>query len=458
MRTPKAAYRWDISALAVALGLVGLAFWVGARLNERGVPLYAGAAPLYAAWGPHLGIGTPFAIAVAGVVVACGPAAAARLGWRPLLLLAYVIAVAWTISLALIDGWQAGVASRLVNPHEYLHEVPGVTDIPAMLRGFSGRILDFQPHAWTTHVAGHPPGALLVFVWLDRIGLGGGGAAGLVCIAVGCAAAVAVPVTVRAVASTRCPTRASSLARACVPFMVLFPGAVWIGVSADAVFTGVTATGAACLALGAAAGPGRMRRPLWCGVGGALLGFSIYLSYGLLLFGVIAVAVAVVAAPPGQWWRALAAVAPGAIAVIAAFTAAGFWWSDGYQRVVTRYYQGIGAVRPYGYWVWANLACLVLAVGPVIAPSLRRAVARLRRPADSPGLLAVAVVPLAAGLAVALADVSGLSKAETERIWLPFAVWLLVGTALLPPRSRRWWLSGQAVVALLVNHLFVTYW
>ena len=103
---------------------------------------------------------------------------AARLRWRPLLALSYATAVAWTLSLALIDGWQRGVAGRLTTRHEYLHEVPGVTDIPAMLRDFTARILDFQPDSWTTHVAGHPPGALLVFVWLDRVGLGGGGWAG----------------------------------------------------------------------------------------------------------------------------------------------------------------------------------------------------------------------------------------------------------------------------------------
>jgi hypothetical protein len=59
---------------------------------------------------------------------------------------------------------------------------------------------------------------------------------------------------------------------------------------------------------------------------------------------------------------------------------------------------------------------------------------------------------------ILVADVSGLSKAEVERIWLPFAVWLLPLTAMLPPATRRWWLAGQAVVALTVNHLVLTVW
>jgi methylthioxylose transferase len=57
---------------------------------------------------------------------------------------------------------------------------------------------------------------------------------------------------------------------------------------------------------------------------------------------------------------------------------------------------------------------------------------------------------------VAAADVSGLSKAEVERIWLPFAVWLLVAVARLPAGDRRWWLAGQGVTALAVNHLLWT--
>ena len=51
-----------------------------------------------------------------------------------------------------------------------------------------------------------------------------------------------------------------------------------------------------------------------------------------------------------------------------------------------------------------------------------------------------------------------MSKAETERIWLPFILWLLPAAALLPaPRPPR--LAGrQAVSALLVNHLLLTGW
>ncbi len=117
--------------------------------------------------------------------------------------------------------------------------------------------------------------------------------------------------------------------------------------------------------------------------------------------------------------------------------------------------QGAGGVRPYGYWVWANLACTVLVVGPATVAGLRRTgVTLLRRRARPDVRLGVLV--LAALIALLAADLSGMSKAETERIWLPFAVWLLPACAWLT--GARGWLAAQAVVALLLNHLLLTGW
>ncbi|CAM5236879.1 Membrane protein OS=Streptomyces antimycoticus OX=68175 GN=SSPO_030370 PE=4 SV=1 [Streptomyces antimycoticus] len=68
------------------------------------------------------------------------------------------------------------------------------------------------------------------------------------------------------------------------------------------------------------------------------------------------------------------------------------------------------------------------------------------------------VLTFAVLLALAVADLSGMSKAETERIWLPFLVWLLPTAALLPAVDRRRWLVAQACLGLLVNHLLLTGW
>ncbi|MEU1688877.1 hypothetical protein [Micromonospora sp. NPDC005707] len=444
--------RGDLLVLAVEAVLLGAAVAVGLVLNRRGVRLHADAAPLYATWRPHLGWGTPLAVLVAVVVLGPGLRWARTARWGPLLAAGWLAAVAWTLSLALIDGWSAGLARRLTAQAEYLHEVPGVADIPRMLAGFTDRILDFQPDSWSTHTAGHPPGALLVFVWLDRIGLGGGAAAALCCVLVGATVAVSVPVTLRALG-------AAEAARAVLPFLVLLPGAVWLGASGDAVFTGVVAAGLALLAA---------RGPLAALAGGLLLGFALHLSYGFVLVG--ALALAVLALRRDRRRAALLAATAGVAAVTALFVLAGFRWWEGYDRVVERYYQGWATDRPYAYWVWANLAALLLSAGPALGPALRRAVLAARvhlSGAGAPGggggpvarviaLGPTVLLPAAAALAVAAADLSGMSKAEVERIWLPFAVWLLVAVAHLPAPARRWWLAAQALTALAVNHLLFT--
>jgi methylthioxylose transferase len=432
------ARRLPVVVALAAGALVLVAAVQGARLRGLGVPLYAGAAPLFGYWLPHLGPGTPFAILLAVLVVARGPSLARSMPWPRLLAAGYATAVAWIVALATVDGWRRGFAGRLATGDEYLHEVPGVGDAGAMVRGFAGRILDFQPDSWTTHVAGHPPGALLVYVGLERIGLGGGAAAAAVTVLAGASVVVSIPVTLRALG-------AADLARAAVPFLALLPGAVWIGVSADGLFAGVTSAGVALVAVAACAErPARapMRASAAAAVGGGLLlGYGLYLSYGLTLMALPVLAVLAVT----RAWRTALAAAAGVGAVVVAFTVAGFWWLDGYHLVVQRYYQGIADDRPYSYWVWANLAALVLSAGPAAFAGL--VAVRDRAPR---------AVACAALLAVVVADVSGLSKAETERIWLPFAVWLAATAAALP--NPRRWLAVGAVIALAVNHLVMTGW
>jgi hypothetical protein len=139
------------------------------------------------------------------------------------------------------------------------------------------------------------------------------------------------------------------------------------------------------------------------------------------------------------------------------FTLAGFDWWQAYRLLVTRYYQGAGGTRPYGYWVWANLACTVLITGPATVAGLRRTgVVLVHRRTGSRDDVRLGLLVVASLLALLIADLSGMSKAETERIWLPFAMWLLPACAFLTrPRA---WLAAQALLALLLNHLLVTGW
>lgn len=438
----------DLVAVAVALALVAVSCGVGYALLDAGVPLNLQAPPLLARVMPHLGIGSPFAIALGALGALYAVRVSASLRWRRLGPLAVTVAIAWTSALALIDGWQRGWADRLTTDNEYLHDLPRIGGLGSFLRGFTSHILDFQPGSWTTHVSSHPPGATLVFLVLDRIGLGGGGWAGALVIVVGSTAGIAACLTVHQLG-------APGAARRMLPFAVFFPGAVWVGVSADGLFAGVAAWGIALAVIGSRRG-GR-GGVLTAGAGGLLLGYTVYLSYGLVLIGAVVLTSCLLGVRGRIWLATLV----GAVVVAAAFTFAGFDWLQGEHLLTIRYYQGIASVRPYSYFVWANLAALALSAGPAVAAGLRRAVpavVRSRPRSFDRETFVPAALSLAAAVAVLVADLTGLSKAETERIWLPFGFWLIASLALLPKRAVPAALALQIVIALLVNHLELTYW
>ncbi|MES5819934.1 hypothetical protein [Streptomyces sp. RG80] len=433
------------AALAAAL-LVTAAVLVGHHIQHAHHTLFVDWPPLLANWDPHLGPGTPAAVLLAAAGVAYGPALAARLRWRALLAAAWGTATAWILSLALVDGWHRGIAEQLTTRQEYLRVVDRFADIPAALNGFTGHILIDSPDNWPAHVAGHPPAATLTFVLLDRVGLRGGGWAGMWCVLVGATACVAVLVAARALAGER-------LARRAAPFLVLAPAAVWMGTSADAYFAAVAAWAVALLAL-AVTGPSIGRSVGWAAGSGLLFGLACYLSYGLTLFALLGATVLLLGRRRVRERPVLLLPLLVGLAVVpTVFTLAGFDWWEGYRLLVTRYHQGAGGIRPYGYWVWANLACTVLITGLATAAGLRRTGAVLIR---RRGGTRLALLVAAALLALLAADLSGMSKAETERIWLPFALWLLPACAFLT--RPRVWLAAQAVLALLLNHLLNTGW
>ena len=447
--------RQEAVAVGAAAALVLVAFIVPDLRLGMVTPLinatpkqikdYADTAPIFGWWNAHVGWGTGPAILIAVAAVVWGVGVAQHLRWRRLLLATWLTSGLWAFSLAMVDGWQRGFAGRLTAKHEYLRQVPTITDVGEAVRTFSSRILDFQPDSWITHVSGHPPGALLTFVWLDRVGLGGGAWAGMFCLLVGSSAAAAVVVAVRAVSD-------EATARSVAPFVALAPTAIWIAVSADGYFTGVAAWGIALLAVAVRR---TSTRPSLAAVGsGLLLGWAIFLNYGLVLMALPALAVLLCSRDRRGAARALVIAVGAALSVVAVFAIAGFWWFDGYTLVQQRYWQGIAQVRPFQYWGWANFASVVCAIGLGSVAGVARAfnvdAIRTRQGLN--------LLVLAALAAIVCADLSMLSKAETERIWLPFEVWLTAAPGLLPVRSHRWWLGVNAAGALLLNHLILTNW
>ncbi len=440
--------------LLAAVGLAGLAMVLpavtGWDVHVRYFP------PLHAEWDPRLGVGTLPALLLAAFAGWRAVELAGSLAWRWLLVWTYVAGLAWMLALAFVDGTD-GVGEILGDDYEYLPTARETTDLPAVLREYASRIRydgidDDLPGSrnWPVHVAGHPPGALAFFVLLVRVGLGGGFAAGLVVTLIAASTAVAVLVTLRVLG-------AESLARRAAPFLVFGPAAIWQSVSADGMFAAVAAWGLAALAAAAVATRDRPRLHgvAWALVSGLLLGYSVMLSYGLPLLGLLAVAVLVAA----RSWRPLPWSVLAALTVALTFGALGFWWWEGLDAVQDRYWQGVASNRPPSYWMWGNFAALAFSAGPLLGAGLTA----LRRPAveESLGPHAVRVARWLVGAAVLIvvvADASQLSRAEVERIWLPFVPWLLICCALLPERWRRAGVVVQVVLALVVQHLLFTGW
>ncbi len=447
--TDRSALPWW--GLGLSLALLGCAMAVpaltGWDVHVRWFP------PLHAEWDPRVGVGTVPALVLALVGVRFAVTWSERLTWRQLLVGSFLLGLAWMLALALVDG-REGLDEILQTPYEYLRTARRTTDLGATLHEYVSRIsYDAAPRNWPVHVAGHPPGALLFFVVLVRLGLGGGLSAGLVVTVVAATTAPAVLILLRTLGAER-------MARAAAPFLVLGPAAIWQAVSADAVFAAVAAWG--LVALGLAATRRGAPSVAWSLLAGGLLGYAVMMSYGLPLLGIAALAVLWTA---GRW-TPLPAAALAACAVVGAFAVAGFAYWEALPEIHERYWDGVASRRPPEYWLWGNLAALLFSAGPLAGVGLGSLLGRLRdgwgsrrAGGDRPPEGRVVVRLATAGwLMVLAADLSQMSRAEVERIWLPFVPWVLVGCALLPPRWRRAGLVLQVGFALVVQHLLFTGW
>lgn len=432
-----------IIALAWRLGLAHRAEW-----KLRAAPL-AGFVDRHVSWG------TAVALVVGLGLVRVLPAWAERTSWRRLLLGTVVLAGAWGGLLGLtrgVDGLDRGLAHR----HEYPAIVPFVDELG--VREFVDTFTTQEAlRRYPIHVQGHPVGASLLFVGLDRLGLGGAAGAAAFVVAIGSSAAAAVLLVVREVADE---VRARRLA----PFLALAPTAVWMVASGDALFAAVGAWGIALLVLATAPGRSPRSTAALAIAGGAVGGLGMQLSYGLPPVFLVAVVIVIAR----RRWPVLAWAALGGAVIVGLAAALGFWWLDGLEATRIRYVNGIAEFRPRPYFTFlGNPAALLVALGPAVAVAVARV--RDRR---------LWLVAAGAIGAVLVANASGLSKAEVERIWLPFATWLLVlcgglpalGPAVAPGAPLRrslappWpllasgLLAAQVLVAVAVESLVKTPW
>ena len=397
--------------------------------------VHLGAPPLVGSFDVRLSWSLSGALAIAAGAVIFGPALAERLRWRALLGASWLAGGAWIVALGVGagGGWSA-LGAPLQTRYEYLAAVPRLGNAHSFLQGFTEALPSYP-----THVRGHPPGMVLLLWLLDHASLGGPRWAAALVIAAGAAAAPAALVAMRAVAGEQ-------LARRAALFVTFGPAAVWLGTSADALFCAVLAIGVALLAVACTSTPAAHRASAACAsfapsrtdtlavLAGLVLGIGLMLSYGLAPLGLVPLAVAVAT----RRWRLLALATCAAATVLVAFAAAGFWWPSGLVATHDLYAGGIAARRPYLDFLVISPAAFALALGPAAVAGL----AGLR--GGHPWLL-----PGSALTALLAAELSGLSRGETERIWLPFVPWLLLATASL--RAPRSWLAAQLALAIALQ-------
>jgi hypothetical protein len=415
--------------LGAATVIVLAARHVAQDLIAHGADLRLDEPPLHAAldWRPNWRLVLP--VGIGAVATAAAPALARRMAWSVLLVGLAALSAAWAVALALLDGVN-GLVGSVARNTEYFPDVGKVGSPGSFLHGFVTHINDYN-----LHVTGHPPGFLL-FLWgVDRLGFGTVGVVAALEIAAGALAVPAVLIAVREVAG-------EASARAAAPFVAVSPLAIWVATSADAFFMGVSAWAVALVIL--ATGRTGRRAVVYASGGGLLFGFAAFLSYGLVLLAAVPFAVA--------WSRrrfgALVVAGCGAAAVFAAAALAGFWWFDGLAATHDIYYAGVASRRPYLEFLLVNAACLLIVLGPAVVVAL----GRLR---DRRTWLLVG----GALATIGLAALSGMSKGEVERIWLPFFIWVLPAAAVLGiGRRRAPWLAAQVAYTIVLQTLIRSPW
>lgn len=432
------ARRTIITLGALAVLIVGVRVW-GLSITD-GVPrdLKLRAIPFYGHWRWDGGyweylpwLAVP---AVAGVALAWWlPSVMALRPWKHALALAALGSVAWSLALELVDR-------RWDFTHDFYGQHIHFVDDLGGPGGFLDSYVQFQESA-PIHMQAHPPGLVLGFWAFDAVGMSG------VLFEVGLTLAAVAVSTAAALVIAR-DVVAEPFARRAAAFVALAPAAVW-HTNADVIFAAVVLSGVALVTLASGRGVRHERAGLRSGWqtwalaagGGALFGTAMLMTYGVAM---LALVIAAVTIWRRQWWVLVTSAAAGAT-VVGLPLVWGYWYLDGLAVTQERYDASIASDRPYLYFLVANLAVFAVAIGPA-------AVVALTRLRDQRAWILVG----AAATVVVLAGLSGLSKAETERIWQPFMPLVLMACGALHPTRR--WLVLQVAVALAVQGLLRTPW
>jgi methylthioxylose transferase len=268
--------------------------------------------------------------------------------------------------------------------------------------GHFAHLLPYLP----THAKGNPPGPVVV---MHLAGITSASSLAAVCVGFGALTAPLAYGLGRALGSEQ-RGRLAAILTAFSPALILF------GVtSVDYVFAAL-GTGVAWLLVC----EGRAARATGC----VLAGVSSFFSW--LLPAVAAWAVLVVWRRRG--WRSALVVAFGVAAGVVSINltlalALGYDPIAVVRALAPIYRHGIAAHRPYPYWLFGSPVAWLVMLGVPTAWLALRSLAG----ADDTAVALAAVI--------AIAVVAGFTKAETERIWLPFVPLAAVAAAAAGPTA-----------------------
>jgi hypothetical protein len=322
--------------------------------------------------------------------------------------------------------FKTGPGGSLEAYQEYL---PGLPSLSAGVHFYVSHFPQLIP-SLPIHVEGNPPGPLVV---LHLLGIRTAQALAALCIGLGALTAPLAYDLGRTIGGEE-RGRLAGVLTAFSPALLL-----WGVTSADYAFAAL-GLGAACLLVR----PGGIAR-----AAGALMAAAVtFMSWFLFAVPVWAVLLNLRRGGPR---RALVVAATCAVAIIAVYgtlaLALGYDPFATISATAAAYRHGISRIRPYPYWLFGSPTAWWLGLGlPIGWLALRAAGAR-----EASALALFGVVLVSAVL--------GLTKAETERIWLPLApLACLAAAAVLPARRLNavlWLLVAQALAAQL---LFDTVW
>jgi hypothetical protein len=302
--------------------------------------------------------------------------------------------------------------------NEYL---PSLAAFDYGTRFFIDRFAELVP-ALPVHSAGHPPGLLLV---MHALGLDTPTRLAAFCLLVGAASAPLTYALARRVIDERAARVAGVLA-ALSPVMLHY-GAT----SADAVY----------LTLGLlAAIPLLSGRPF---VGALVLAVASLFAWSLLAVGAWAAVYTLAKHGLKPAVRLAALIGVTLLAFHVAFALATGFDPLGALHATSRVYEvGIASRRPYSYWLFGSPTAFLLILGvPITWLALQ---------SRTPEAYAIAAV-------IAVSAVLGFTKAETERIWLFYAPFVILAAAPLVRRPTL--VTGLlAAQAVIYEALFDTLW